>query len=283
MALALSVTLLASAGPARAASWLAPADPEAHPRGPAEVRGAVVWSHGRSVDSEDYEAPTPPYIANLSEGGWDTFRFNRNRDGDTLERSSAALAKVADELKTRGYAKVVLAGQSFGGFLSLMAADANAQVDSVIATAPAAYGSFAEFYGSWRSNATRFYPLLRKLHETTSVMLFFFHGDGFDPGGRGEHSRDILETRRLRGVVVDQPFALAGHWAAASPEFAGRFGECMLDFIDDAPSQAGVCEDGLMIAGPPPETGRIALEPTAPREAASVEAAASSQGGATTR
>jgi pimeloyl-ACP methyl ester carboxylesterase len=280
--LALTLVSLAPVAPARAASWLAPAGAAQEPRGPGEARGALVWSHGRSVDAEDYEAPTPPYIAILGEDGWDTFRFNRNRDGDTLEASSVALADAVQELKARGYRKVVLAGQSFGGFLSLMAARANAEVDAVVATAPAAYGSFADFYGSWRFNASRFYPLLRQVHETTGVMLFFFHGDGFDPGGRGERSRDILEARHLRGIVVDQPFALAGHWAAATPEFAGRFGECIQDFIDGAPAHAGACEDGLMVAGPPPEAERISLAPAAPREPAAVETA-SSQGGATPR
>src|SRR5208282_451823 len=109
-------------------------------------KGAVIWSHGRSVDSEDSEAPTPAYMALLRDDGWDIFRFNRKRDGDTLARSSADLAKIAAQLKAQGYRKVALAGQSFGGFLALMAADASGEVDDVIATAPAAYGSFSDYY-----------------------------------------------------------------------------------------------------------------------------------------
>src|SRR5487761_919307 len=147
------------ASPALAQLWLAPASPGVIPLGPGKAKGAVIWSHGRSVNSEDSEVPSPAYMATLRDGGWDTFRFNRMRDDDTLEKSSAALAGIVQQLKQKGYRKVALAGQSFGGFLALMAADASDQVDSVIATAPAAYGSFADYYGSWRSNATKLYPL----------------------------------------------------------------------------------------------------------------------------
>ena len=37
-------------------------------------------------------------------------------------------------------------------------------------------------------------------------MLFFFHGDDFDPGGRGgTASRAILSKRSIGFAVVDQP------------------------------------------------------------------------------
>src|SRR5213078_1133852 len=61
--------------------------------------------------------------------------------------------------------RLVLAGQSFGAFLAFMAADASEDVDAVVATAPAAFGNFDEFYDSWRLNATRLFPApFRRLH-----------------------------------------------------------------------------------------------------------------------
>ena len=122
--------------------------------------GAVIWSHGRSVETEDWTAPTPPYIAGLRDHGWDAFRFNRMRAEDTLPNSARALVEQVTRLKQRGYARIVLAGQSFGGFLALMAADATDAVDAVIVTAPAAYGTYSESSGTWRNNATMLYPLL---------------------------------------------------------------------------------------------------------------------------
>ena len=201
--------------------------------GPARAAGVVVWNHGRSLDGEDYKAPTPPYLRALRSAGWDVMRFDRLRETDTLSVSSRRLAEIAGELKERGYRRVVLAGQSFGAFLALMAADDSAAVDAVVATAPAAFGDFTEYYDTWRLNATRLYPLLEHM-KRARVMLFFFHGDDFDPGGRGAEARAILRERGIGFAVVDQPAYLTGHWISSSGAFLRRFGDCIRDFADDA-------------------------------------------------
>src|SRR5690348_10907814 len=226
-----ALCILGSA-PARAQLWLDPANPARPALGPAKAKGAVIWSHGRSVDSEDSTAPTPPYMATLRDGGWDTFRFNRMRDSDTLANSARGLVEEVHRLKQQGYRQVALTGQSIGGFLELMAADASDEVDAVIATAPAAYGSFSEYYDSWRNNATKLYPLLERVRRAR-VMVFYFHGDDFDPGGRGDRSREILSGRGLGYSVVDQPAYLTGHWASSSGLFLRRYGDCIRDFAEN--------------------------------------------------
>jgi hypothetical protein len=200
--------------------------------GPRRAMGVVVWSHGRSIDSEDWKSPTPAYLRVVRRAGWDVMRFDRRRDNDTLQRSARRLVALAADLKHEGYPRVVLAGQSFGAFLSLMAADASSDVDAVVATAPAAYGDFQDFYDSWRLNATRLYPLLERI-KSAHVMLFYFHDDDFDPGGRGARSREILGARKLGFAVVDQPAYLTGHWASSTGLFVRRFGPCIRDFIAD--------------------------------------------------
>lgn len=227
--LVVSIGLLASAS--AFAMGLDPALPEPA-LGPKKAKGVVVWSHGRSINSEDSKSPTPAYLEALREDGWDVLRFDRLSRGDTLNDSTRRLVDYTAALKKKGYKQVLLAGQSFGAFLSLMAADASAQVDAVIATAPAAYGSFDEFYDSWRLNATKLYPLLEQV-QRARVMVFYFHGDNFDPGGRGERSREILAERGLGFSVVDQPAYLTTHWAASSGLFLRRFGDCIRTFADD--------------------------------------------------
>ena len=101
----------------------------------------------------------------------------------------------------------------------------------MIATAPAAFGEHSVSYDSWHYTATSFYPLLEKM-RSARVMLFYFRGDDFDPGGRGERSRDILAERRLVYVVIDQPPHLTSHWAAATPHFARLYGACILAFVE---------------------------------------------------
>ena len=199
--------------------------------GPDRAIGAVVWNHGRSINTEDADSPSPPYLRVLRDAGWEVLRFNRPRDGDTLTASTRRLVELVGQLKHKGYRRVVLAGQSFGAFLALMAADASEDVDAVVATAPAAFGNFDEFYDSWRLNATRLYPLLERV-KRTRVMLFYFHGDDFDPGGRGEHSRAILAGRQIGYSIIDQPAFLAGHWASSTGLFLRRFGNCIRDFLD---------------------------------------------------
>jgi pimeloyl-ACP methyl ester carboxylesterase len=228
--LVLAVALLASS-PAWAIG-LDPAFPEPA-IGPAHAKGVVVWSHGRSINAEDSQSPTPAYLNVLRTDGWDVMRFDRLSAGDTLLDSTKHLVEYAAALKHKGYKQVMLAGQSFGAFLSLMAADKSADVDAVVATAPAAYGSFDEFYDSWRLNATKLYPLLEDVKHAR-VMVFYFHGDDFDPGGRGEQSRKILSRRGLGYAVVDQPAFLTTHWAAGSGLFLRRFGGCIRDFADDS-------------------------------------------------
>jgi len=199
--------------------------------GPERATGVFVWSHGRSMTVEDAEAATPPFLRILRESGWDILRFDRPRDGDTLTDSTRRLIDQVAGLKHKGYHRIVLAGQSFGAFLALMAADASDDVDAVVATAPAAFGSFDEFYGSWRLNAIRLYPLLEQVRRAR-VMLFYFHGDDFDPGGRGERSRAILSEHGLGFAVVDQPAFLVGHWASSTGLFLRRFGGCIRDFVN---------------------------------------------------
>ena len=200
--------------------------------GPTAAKGVVVWSHGRSINAEDSESPTPAYLSVLRDDGWDVLRFDRSSQGDTLIDSTQRLVEHVATLKRDGYKRIVLAGQSFGAFLALMAADQSDTVDAVIATAPAAFGSFNDFYDSWHLNATRLYPLLDEV-KRARVMVFYFHDDDFDPGGRGEHSRSILSRHGFGYAVVDQPAYLAGHWAASSGLFVRRFAGCIRDFIDD--------------------------------------------------
>src|SRR5207253_6003467 len=102
--------------------------------GPAKAKGVIVWSHGRSINAEDSQSPTPAYLSALRDDGWDVMRFDRLSQGDSLPDSTRRLVDHVGSLKRNGYKRILLAGQSFGAFLSLMAADASSDVDAVIAT-----------------------------------------------------------------------------------------------------------------------------------------------------
>jgi pimeloyl-ACP methyl ester carboxylesterase len=207
----------------------------------------VIWSHGRSLQKECDLAPTPDYIGAFRSAGWDTFRLNRPSSIDTLQDGADALAGAADTLKHRGYRRVVLAGQSFGAFISLIAAGRSEAVDAVIGTAPAAYGSAQSNPFGFELNATRLYDLLTAVRRAR-VALFFFEGDIFDPGGRGPTSNQILGTRGLAHLVVDRPAGLPTHWAAASAPFATQFGPCLVAFAADDLARGSLDCGGLKAA-----------------------------------
>jgi dienelactone hydrolase len=135
-------------------------------------------------------------------------------------------------LNRRGYRRVALAGQSFGAFISLVAAGRSGAVDAVIATAPAAFGSRASNPESYRLNATVLYDVLRSVRRAR-VALFFFAGDIFDPGGRAPAADAIFAARGLPHLVVDHPAALSTHCASTDPAFAKRFAPCLAAFGGD--------------------------------------------------
>jgi len=254
----------AFAAAAHAQIALAPAYPATPQFGPEKAIGAVIWLHGRS-EEEDSASPTPPYVWNLHQARWDTYRFDRLRVGDTLPASTRRLVEEVDKLKQEGYRKVALAGQSFGAFIALMAAGESNKIDAVIATAPAAFGNFSEYYDSWRLNATRLYPLLERV-QTAEVVLFFFHGDDFDPGGRGDASSNALARRGVPFAVFDQPRELTEHWAAGTEQFAQRCGGYITDFLNNSlePNDGVECQDGwsgppgpVMIPAPQASVGRL--------------------------
>jgi len=231
LCLAAAFAIVAPHFGARAQATLVPAQDESSLLGPRHAEGVVIWSHGRSVEVEDSLAPTPGYIAEMRKAGWDTFRLNRLRAGDTLSASALELAAAAEGFKLHGYRRVVLAGQSFGAFISLMAAGRSDAVDVVIGTAPAAYGTFERNYDTFRLNASKLYEILAGVRKAR-VALVFFHGDDFDPGGRGERSLDILERQGLSSLVIDQPPRLETHWAASTPEFTRRYARCLIGFAE---------------------------------------------------
>ena len=121
--LAAAIAVIALAPPAATAQTLitlVPVQDQVTLRGPTRAEGVVIWSHGRSVEVEDSLAPTPEYIGEMRKAGWDTFRFNRLRAGDTLPASGAALATYAEQFKAGHFKKT---GVTFASGQEKSAAD----------------------------------------------------------------------------------------------------------------------------------------------------------------
>ena len=211
-------------------------------RGPASAKGIIIWSHGRSLTREDSESQTPLYLSLFADQGWDVARFNRPRLIDKLADSTADLTARVHALRAQGYSRIVLAGQSYGGFIALGVAQNNPDVDTVIATAPAAYGNFFDSYESWEANRSMLDKLLKGVGEHTRVALAFFHGDDYDPGGRGEQARALLTAAHTPFMLIDQPRDLVGHLAANTGLFVRRYGSCLVTFAETAGAEGTACD-----------------------------------------
>ncbi|MGE5546993.1 MAG: alpha/beta hydrolase family protein [Solirubrobacterales bacterium] len=202
--------------------------------GPSRSKGAVIYNHGKNVGA-DPRGWVPPYIDSVRKAGWDVYKLVRPVGADNVNDSADALIAAAKELRAMGYARVATMGQSYGAWISFVAAGRDKSLfDAIVATAPAAYGYSGQNtrYGdfNWQDNA-QVVSLAEEIGRSR-VMAFFFRLDDFDPGGRGARMQAVLAERKLMYAVFDQPAGYTGHSAALSGRFAREFGDCIADFLN---------------------------------------------------
>jgi len=228
------VFVLAIGASAQAKMWLEQAFPKETLKGPAEAKGAVIWSHGNNGNEwEDEAAIGPPLIASLlRDEGWDVFLFKRtfHEIGVPHPQTVELEAQVASFV-AQGYRKIVLGGQSQGAWISIMAAGENANIYAVIANAPATYGTSHPRY---TMNASELYGLLEDLRRGR-IMVSYFRGDPYDPGGRGPRTEEILTRHDVPHLIVDQPDEFSGHSAGEGGLFYRRLAPCILSLVGDGP------------------------------------------------
>ncbi|HXP75144.1 MAG TPA: hypothetical protein VN823_13450 [Stellaceae bacterium] len=231
ISLFLAVSLGASV--AHAEMWLEPAFPKDAVKGPVSSQGAFVWSHGAGgIFLTDNSTFGPPFMAYLMrDKDWDVFAFKRTQAAQAPLQEARELVHQVTVLKEKGYRRIVLAGQSAGAWISLIAAGESPDVSAVIALAPAHYGTDRPYVGM---NASALYDYLDNI-KTARVMLAFFKDDPYDPGGRGPRSEQILTAHGVPHLVIDQPAGFSGHGSGESGRFYRRFSDCWLAVASGAP------------------------------------------------
>jgi alpha-beta hydrolase superfamily lysophospholipase len=206
--------------------------------GPEQAAGVVVWAHGRGPGGADSRGLQPQsWVRHLNNAGFDVWRFDRHPNADDALRAAGWLRADLAELRRRGYRRVVVAGQSRGGWNSLMVLDTPGLVDAAIAIAPAAHGDLGS------PNHLRQLDDLRAIVAAAQagsarVAVANFRDDPYDaePEARGALFRQ-LGTRAGGFLFLDRPEGLSGHGAGASTAFNERFGACLLRFV----SESGTC------------------------------------------
>lgn len=223
-------------------------------QGPGRAKGLVLWSHGVAGKTDEYRNPAPPFVRKLAHAGWDVVKVNRNglhescAGGGSFAQCWVGGARHVDDLVQRtrqaqaqGYARIVAAGQSFGGAIS---AEANAKAPglfhAVIATSPG-HGSDA---GSGSSTRGVYYTLDQQLLDVLQkqrsgrIVISLPPGDQLHPNRYGDpigpKVNRILVSSGLAFVQFDESLPISGHGAARTNQFAAWFGDCLREFVDPA-------------------------------------------------
>jgi dienelactone hydrolase len=205
---------------------LVPAYPKTPLLGPGAAKGAVIWNHGVNFlyGTEGSTAPLPVFLTLFRDHGWDVFRLLRPRMSEEPRGSSAEIAATAERLKANGYARIVLAGQSGGAWLSLMAAGKSDAIHAVIANAPAWYGTDRPNYYKNGFILLDYVAAIRR----GRILIGYFKDDPYDPGGRAAKSAELLEAHHVAHIVLDRPAGFHGHFSGMTALFLRRFGRCLL-------------------------------------------------------
>lgn len=209
-------------------------------RGPAAAQGVVVWGHGYGGSERDLRrAPLPGFLSALNNAGYDILRFDRHPGDDALAHALPTLLAGLPAL--RPYRRVILGGQSRGGWQALLAAaQAPLLVDGVLATAPAAHG---EVGGETRP-ALAMEDFRRQLAglpaDRVRVLVAVFEGDEFDPSpaNRARLVSDLSAARPAPMLAIWPDGPSRGHSGGFDWRFTRDFGGCVLTLFQAPPAAA---------------------------------------------
>jgi hypothetical protein len=201
--------------------------------GAERARGAYLWAHGRAAGGADSRGGQPqPHARAFNNAGYDIFRFDRDPSVDETEAGAAWMREALAELRRRGYAKVVAAGQSRGAWNALQSLSEPGLVDAVIAIAPAAHGPTGSPAHAWALDDLR-RVIAGARTPTARVVVANFANDEFDPDPVQRAAIFGTLTGRAAGLLLlDRPAGIRGHGGGNDWRFTLRYATCLLDFAE---------------------------------------------------
>jgi pimeloyl-ACP methyl ester carboxylesterase len=200
--------------------------------GPAKAQGLIIWNHGISGTLESYKAPAPLAFRLLQARAWDVVMIKRHNQAETMAGGPLyrTVQRTLEEVKTQrklGYRKIVLAGQSFGGYVTLEAADESPDVFAAVAMAPGVRAGGA----SGRLDASIVDRLLQSTRAGRIAVVFPKDDAVFGNVVRGENANRILARGGLPYLLLDETSGLTGHGGGVGGRFAVRYGLCLAEFL----------------------------------------------------
>jgi tetratricopeptide (TPR) repeat protein/pimeloyl-ACP methyl ester carboxylesterase len=148
--------------------------------------------------------------------------------------AAAFLARRLKELKAKGYARIIVGGQSWGGWTSLaLSTKPDLPLDGVILVVPACCGW--KFGGAntddpnFANNKLYFDQIIQ--HDRYPTVAVFFSGDAYEPADRGKGAATALTRNGVPNLIINHPPGLKGHGSAWFPVFDYGYRECMVSFL----------------------------------------------------
>jgi dienelactone hydrolase len=220
-------------------------DPTSRHRGPSEAVGAIIWSPGSTPNSRPSRNSTAAFVRPFNEAKWDVWRVDRSEPGqNTLKGAVDVLNKAIDRVKGAGYRRIVLTGQSVGGFISLALAARRTDIDAAIATAPAIRGDLTDKKPEELQRVLREFDAIfsKRANPKTRLAIALFDRDEYEPSVA---QRVTIMERRARSegwpiLLIERPDGLSGHNAGRGVPFALRYRDCLMRFIELPELAAGV-------------------------------------------
>lgn len=202
--------------------------------GPDKARGIVIWNHGLSGTRVAYAAPAALALRLLQLRGWDVIKNNRHNlaEANVQESLSRSVERTLEMLtvhRSLGYKKIVLAGQSFGGLITLEAAETSGDIFAAVAMAPGVTTA------TGRLDTAMTDRILKRAKTERLAVVFPKDDQLFGNLVRGESAEKILAARNAPYLLLDETSGLTGHGGGTGGNFALRYGLCLAEFLS-APS-----------------------------------------------
>jgi pimeloyl-ACP methyl ester carboxylesterase len=205
-------------------------------KGPGGAAGLIVWSHGYMLGRDATQSAPQGEAAYFTAKGYDLYRFDRQyiRDwpGDATQ-----LVDAVRQAKAMGYRRVILAGQSAGGWVSMAATMRGAPVDGVVSVSAAHHGEVKDMRDVSIARS-EWQQLVRGIKPGPRLVVVNFRDDTYDVGGRMDDAKAAFATSGVDAIVISSPEGFSGHGAARGRPFGQKFGACIYAFIENGARQA---------------------------------------------
>jgi dienelactone hydrolase len=210
-------------------------------KGPDKAVGALFWSHGLAGTNPQYHVAPPAIIVEFARRGWDVVKVQRNPVFESGwnnggERHVADLLERVTKARASGYKAVIVAGQSYGGAISIEAAGRTDKILGVLAFAP---GHGSDACGAGGVGAARtadmlagaLMPAIEKV-KAPRVVLSMADGDECQGTNRPTASIErALQTTGQKYIHLDNTMPIRGHGAAGTQQFSVWYRDCLTTFL----------------------------------------------------